>query len=201
MAALRTYWKKRDFGKSTEPRGKTGRNKGFGYVIQKHDATRLHYDLRLELDGVMLSWAVTKGPSMVPGEKRLAIHTEDHPIDYNTFEGTIPKGEYGGGTVMVWDRGRWIPEGDPRAAYRKGHLIFRLEGEKLQGSWHLVRMRKKPGDRQEPWLLIKREDETARSPRDPDILEELPLSVVTGRSLDEIAAGKAARKAKAGAAK
>src|SRR4051812_48613711 len=201
MAALQTYWKKRDFGKTAEPRGTTGRKKGFAYVIQKHAATRLHYDLRLELDGVMLSWAVTRGPSLVPGEKRLAVHTEDHPIEYNKFEGTIPKGEYGGGTVMIWDRGRWIPEGDPRAAYRKGHLIFRLEGEKLQGSWHLVRMRKKPGDRQEPWLLIKREDETARSPRDPDILEQLPLSVVTGRSLDEIAAGKAARKAKAGAAK
>src|ERR1041384_7914091 len=116
MAGLRTYRAKRDFGKTPEPSGKAARAKGQSYVIQKHDASRLHYDLRLELDGVMLSWAVTKGPSLVPGEKRLAIHVEDHPIEYNTFEGTIPKGEYGGGTVMIWDRGTWSPEGDPRAS-------------------------------------------------------------------------------------
>ena len=133
MAKLRTYHAKRDFGKTAEPRGKAGRKKGFGYVIQKHDATRLHYDLRLELDGVMLSWAVTRGPSLVPGEKRLAIHVEDHPIEYNKFEGTIPKGQYGGGTVMVWDRGTWTPEHDPHKGMKKGHLDFELHGEKLQG--------------------------------------------------------------------
>ena len=121
--------------------------RAIGYVIQKHDATRLHYDLRLELDGVMKSWAVTRGPSLVPGEKRLAVHVEDHPIEYNKFEGTIPKGEYGGGTVMIWDRGTL----DARAAIRtramqKGHLDFALDGEKLHGHWHLVRMRKRPGE-------------------------------------------------------
>jgi bifunctional non-homologous end joining protein LigD len=195
VAQLDTYRTKRDFRVTAEPRGARKRSSGGDqFVVQKHAASRLHYDLRLEHDGVMKSWAVAKGPSMVPGEKRLAIHTEDHPIDYNTFEGTIPKGEYGGGTVMVWDRGRWIPDGDPDKAYRKGHLVFRLEGEKLRGGWHLVRMRKKPGDRQEPWLLIKMKDETARSPREPDILEELPLSVATGRTLDEITEGKSADK-------
>src|SRR5215213_3316172 len=186
MAALRTYWKKRDFGKTAEPRGKTGRQKGFGYIIQKHAATRLHYDLRLELDGVMLSWAVTRGPSLVPGDKRLAIHVEDHPIEYNKFEGTIPKGEYGGGTVMIWDRGQWFPEGDARRGMQKGHLDFRLEGEKLQGRWHLVRMHKRPGERQESWLLIKSDDEAARRRTDPDILEEEAKSVVSGRSIEEI---------------
>ena len=188
MAALQTYWKKRDFGKTAEPRGKTGRKKGFGYVIQKHDATRLHYDLRLELDGVMLSWAVTRGPSLIPGDKRLAIHVEDHPIEYNKFEGTIPKGQYGGGTVMVWDRGSWTPEHDPHKGMQKGHLDFELHGEKLNGHWHLVRMRKRPGERQEPWLLIKATDEHAAEKTDRDVLDELPNSAVTGRTLDKIAA-------------
>ncbi len=190
MAALRTYWKKRDFGKTAEPRGKTGRKKGFGYVIQKHDATRLHYDLRLELDGVMLSWAVTRGPSLVPGDKRLAIHVEDHPIEYNKFEGTIPEGQYGGGTVMVWDRGTWTPDHDPHKGMQKGHLDFELHGEKLNGHWHLVRMRKRPGERQEPWLLIKATDEFARKKSDPDILEEMSNSAASGRTMDEIAADK-----------
>jgi bifunctional non-homologous end joining protein LigD len=190
MATLRTYWKKRDFGKTAEPRGQAGRKKGFRYVIQKHDATRLHYDLRLELDGVMMSWAVTRGPSLVPGDKRLAIHVEDHPIEYNTFEGTIPDDEYGGGTVMVWDRGTWAPDHDPHKGMQKGHLDFELRGEKLKGHWHLVRMRKRPGERQEPWLLIKATDEAARQQSDPDVLEEMPDSAVTGRSLDEIASDK-----------
>ena len=190
MANLRTYRAKRDFGKTAEPRGKAARKKGFGYVIQKHDATRLHYDLRLELDGVMLSWAVTRGPSLIPGDKRLAIHVEDHPIEYNKFEGTIPEGEYGGGTVMVWDRGTWTPEHDPHKGMQKGHLDFELHGEKLKGHWHLVRMHKRPGERQEPWLLIKATDEFAREKSNPDILEEMANSVVTGRSLDEIAADK-----------
>jgi bifunctional non-homologous end joining protein LigD len=190
MANLQTYHAKRDFGKTAEPRGTAGRKKGFAYVIQKHDATRLHYDLRLELDGVMLSWAVTRGPSLVPGEKRLAIHVEDHPIEYNKFEGTIPKGQYGGGTVMVWDRGTWTPDHDPHKGLQKGHLDFELHGEKLKGHWHLVRMRKRPGERQEPWLLIKATDEYAAKKSDPDVLEELPNSAVTGRTLDEIAADK-----------
>ena len=157
-------------------------------MIQKHAATRLHYDLRLELDGVMKSWAVTRGPSLVPGEKRLAVHVEDHPIEYNKFEGIIPEGQYGGGTVMIWDHGTWEPEGDPRRAYQKGHLNFRLEGSKLRGSWHLVRMHKRPGEKRENWLLIKSDDAFARGGRDPDILEQKNLSATTGRSMDEIAA-------------
>jgi bifunctional non-homologous end joining protein LigD len=188
--ALKVYRAKRRFGVTAEPRGRKARTQGRAFVIQKHDATRLHYDLRLELDGVMKSWAVTRGPSMVPGDKRLSIHVEDHPIEYNAFEGTIPKGEYGGGTVMIWDRGEWIPEGDPQAGYKKGHLDFRLEGEKLQGAWHLVRMRKREGERQDPWLLIKSEDEAARSKKDPDILEEKTKSAVSGRTMEQIATGK-----------
>jgi bifunctional non-homologous end joining protein LigD len=194
MPGLQTYRAKRQFGVTPEPRGTKARAKGHAYVVQKHAARRLHYDLRLELDGVMKSWAVTRGPSMVPGEKRLAVHVEDHPIEYNAFEGTIPKGQYGGGTVMIWDRGQWLPEGDPHKAYKKGHLEFRLEGDKLRGRWHLVRMRKRSGERQEPWLLIKAADEDARTAKDPDILEEKPLSAVTGRDIDEIAAGKPVRK-------
>lgn len=190
MATLRTYWKKRDFGKTAEPRGKPAHKTGFRYVIQKHDATRLHYDLRLELDGVMMSWAVTRGPSLVPGDKRLAIHVEDHPIEYNTFEGTIPDDQYGGGTVMVWDRGTWTPEHDPHKGMQKGHLDFELHGEKLKGGWHLVRMRKRPGERQEPWLLIKATDDAARGKSEPDVLEEMPDSAATGRSIEEIAADK-----------
>ena len=155
--------------------------------IQKHAATRLHYDLRLELDGVMKSWAVTRGPSLVPGEKRLAVHVEDHPVAYNSFEGTIPKGQYGGGTVLIWDRGRWIPDHDPHKGYAKGHLDFALDGHKLKGHWHLVRMRKKPGEKQEPWLLIKSDDAAARSADDPDILEEKPRSVVSRRTIEGIA--------------
>src|SRR5258708_6738207 len=125
VVGLQVYRKRRDFGVTSEPRGgRTQRAEGGRYVIQKHDATRLHYDLRLELDGVMKSWAVTRGPSLVPGEKRLAIHVEDHPIEYNTFEGTIPKDQYGGGTVMIWDRGHWRPEGDPLKDYQKGQLGF-----------------------------------------------------------------------------
>ena len=198
MKKLKTYRAKRDFGQTSEPHGAAARKpagkpatgNGGAFVIQKHAATRLHYDLRLELDGVMLSWAVTKGPSLIPGEKRLAIHVEDHPIEYNTFEGTIPKGQYGGGTVMIWDRGRWFPEGDPHRGMKKGHLDFRLEGHKLEGRWHLVRMKKRPGERQEPWLLIKSADEHARAKGDPDILEEAPASAATRRTMDEIASGR-----------
>src|SRR5262249_53910338 len=149
-----------------------------------------HYDFRLELDGVMKSWAVTRGPSLVPGEKRLAVQTEDHPIEYNEFEGTIPQGEYGGGTVMIWDRGHWFAEGDAHKSLAQGHLDFSLEGVKLHGRWHLVRMTRRPGESKDPWLLIKARDESARESDDPDILEEKPLSVVSGRSIPEIAEGK-----------
>ena len=188
--ALELYRKKRKFDVTSEPRGRKAARGGSRYVIQKHDATRLHYDLRLELDGVMKSWAVTRGPSLDPSEKRLAVHVEDHPIEYNTFEGTIPQGEYGGGTVMIWDRGRWFPEGDPHKGYAKGHLEFTLDGEKLHGRWHLVRMRSRDKDRHENWLLIKAKDEASRGGRSRDILEDEPLSAATGRSMDEIAEGK-----------
>src|SRR5215472_10051290 len=191
---LQTYHAKRKFGVTSEPRGKVGRRGGNQFVIQKHAARRLHYDLRLELDGVMKSWAVTRGPSLVPGEKRLAIEVEDHPIEYNTFEGTIPEGEYGGRTVLIWDRGRWHPDGDPHHGLEKGHLDFTLEGDKLTGRWHLVRMRGRPGEKKHPWLLIKANDTAARGVRDPDILEEAPRSVVTGRSIPEIAEGKGRRR-------
>ena len=190
MAKLKTYRAKRDFGKTSEPRGAARRKKGNSYVIQKHAATRLHYDLRLEHGGVMWSWAVTRGPSLVPDDKRLAIHVEDHPIEYNTFEGTIPKGQYGGGTVMIWDRGQWEPEYDPEYGMKKGHLEFTLHGKKLKGRWHLVRMNKRPGERQEPWLLIKGEDEYARTKSGPDILEEMPNSAASRRTMEQIAEGR-----------
>lgn len=195
MAGLRTYQAKRKFGVTSEPRGKVGKH-GNAFVIQKHDARRLHYDLRLQLDGVMKSWAVTRGPSLVPRVKRLAVQVEDHPIAYNKFEGTIPHGEYGGGTVMIWDRGHWRPEGDPHKGLRKGHLSFHLSGKKLHGGWHLVRMRKRPGDKRSNWLLIKQHDAAARSARDRDILTERPLSVKSGRSLKEIAQHKRKTKRK-----
>lgn len=191
MAKLASYRAKRDFTKTSEPEGKDARRKGSSFVIQKHDASRLHYDFRLELDGVLKSWAVAKGPSLVKGEKRLAIHVEDHPLAYASFEGTIPEGEYGGGTVLVWDRGTWEPEGDPHEAYDKGRLTFRLDGEKLHGTWHLIRMAKRPRERQESWLLIKADDAYARDESDPDILEEEPLSVKSGRSIEEIAPSRA----------
>src|SRR5258708_21789962 len=128
--ALEEYKRKRDFKKTPEPPpGTVASRPGFSYFVQKHDATRLHYDLRLELDGVLLSWAVTKGPSLNPADKRLAVRTEDHPLSYGTFEGTIPKGEYGGGTGMLWDGGTWEPKGDPQAGLKKGHLSFKLHGD------------------------------------------------------------------------
>ena len=140
---LSHYRQKRDFTKTAEPSGraKVARAKYPRFVVQKHAARRLHYDLRLEVDGVFKSWAVTKGPSLDPKDKRLAVETEDHPLDYGDFEGTISKGEYGGGTVMLWDRGFWAPEGDPAKALRKGDLRFALAGDKLQGGWVLVRLR------------------------------------------------------------
>ncbi len=191
-SSLKTYRGKRRFDVTAEPKGAVTAKRGHAFVIQKHAARRLHYDLRLELDGVMKSWAVTRGPSLVPGEKRLAVQVENHPIEYNKFEGAIPQGQYGGGTVMIWDRGTWKPEHDARHALTKGHLSFTLHGKKLHGGWHLVRMHRRPGEKRDNWLLIKQQDDAARRPRDKDILEEQQLSVKTGRSMDEIA--KAAKR-------
>jgi bifunctional non-homologous end joining protein LigD len=189
-ALLAEYNRKRDFGKTAEPEGKVAENEGFSFCIQKHAATRLHYDFRLELDGVLKSWAVTKGPSLNPAERRLAVHTEDHPLDYGGFEGTIPKGEYGGGTVMLWDRGTWEPVSDPHKGLEEGRLKFRLHGERLNGGWNLVRMPPRPKEKRDNWLLIKERDETADE-ADP-ILEEFTTSVSTGRSMEEIATGNSA---------
>ena len=185
---LSTYRKKRNFEKTAEPSGDTPikPSKQRRFVIQKHDATRLHYDLRLEFDGVFKSWAVTRGPSLDPHDKRLAVEVEDHPLDYGDFEGTIPKGQYGGGSVIVWDRGTWAPEGDPRKGLAKGHLDFRLDGEKLRGRWHLVRMARQHGKKRTNWLLIKAKDEDARTQGEPDILVEEPQSVASGREVEQI---------------
>jgi bifunctional non-homologous end joining protein LigD len=190
---LEEYRRKRDFKKTAEPAGgrirKTPSPEGRGFVIQKHAARRLHYDFRLELDGVLKSWAVAKGPSYDPKDKRLAVHTEDHPMEYGDFEGVIPKGEYGGGTVLLWDRGHWFPEGEnPSEAYRKGRLKFRLEGEKMHGNWALIRMGGSSGEGGKNWLLIKERDDQARD--DFSVVDERPESVTTGRDLDEIAKEK-----------
>ena len=191
--ALKTYYEKRDFDRTPEPKGKEHKLAGFSFVVQKHAATRLHYDFRLELDGVLKSWAVPKGPSYDTREKRLAVHVEDHPVEYGSFEGIIPKDEYGGGTVMVWDRGTWIPlDQDPVASYRKGIMKFRLEGQKLRGAWTLIRMKPKPGedDSKENWLLIKERDEFVRPLSEFDVTIAMPESAISGRSLDEIAADR-----------
>ena len=192
--ALEEYKRKRDFHKTPEPAGgkvRAGRAAAapLSFVVQKHAARRLHYDFRLEMDGVLKSWAVPKGPSLDPGEKRLAVHVEDHPIEYGGFEGVIPKGQYGGGTVLLWDRGTWTPEGpDPEAAYKKGALKFRLEGDKLYGQWALVRMGGKAAkERHENWLLIKERDAEAEPGSDAALVENNPLSVTTGRSMEQIA--------------
>jgi bifunctional non-homologous end joining protein LigD len=185
--SLKDYQAKRDFDVTSEPRAKRAKAKGDRFVVQKHDARRLHYDLRLEMDGVLKSWAVTRGPSLVPGEKRLAVHTEDHPLEYIDFEGVIPEGQYGGGTMIVWDQGRWTPEGDAHADYARGRLTFTLEGERLKGRWHLVRTRMKPGTKKEQWLLLKSEDEEARTADEPDILEGNTTSLLTGRTNQELA--------------
>jgi bifunctional non-homologous end joining protein LigD len=203
-APLSEYRSKRDFSRTAEPAGEGASVRPTGstlqYVIQKHAASHLHFDLRLELDGVMKSWAVPKGPSLDPTVKRLAMEVEDHPIEYNAFEGTIPKGEYGGGTVMLWDRGTYRAEeaadGDDQSAIRRGYaggdLKFTLDGGRLRGSWVLVRMRGRQGRSSKPqWLLIKHRDEEARD--DVDIVAEVTTSVATGRTMDEIAAGKQRR--------
>ena len=198
--ALEAYRAKRDFGKTAEPAGGRGRRAGsLAFVVQKHAARRLHYDLRLELDDVLKSWAVTRGPSLVPGERRLAVHVEDHPLDYAGWEGVIPKGQYGGGTVIVWDRGAWVPEGDPHEGYARGRLTFVLEGERLRGRWHLVRT--KPRGGKEQWLLIKSDDAFARAKGDPDVLDDHTTSVLSGRSNDDLDAEGTLRPDHAGRAR
>ncbi|HWA88542.1 MAG TPA: DNA ligase D [Rhizomicrobium sp.] len=191
---LAAYRAKRDFKKTAEPSGarKVAASKRLRFVIQKHDATRLHYDFRLELDGVFKSWAVTRGPSLDPADKRLAVEVEDHPLDYGDFEGTIPKGQYGGGTVMLWDRGYWEPEGDPQAMLKKGDLKFALDGEKLKGGWVLVRMRsdKFGGGKRNNWLLIKHHDGAEKEGDADALLDKKDHSVASGRSMDQIEEGK-----------
>jgi bifunctional non-homologous end joining protein LigD len=192
-AALTKYRQKRDFSKTAEPSGRQNvrASKRLRFVIQKHAATRLHYDLRLELDGVFKSWAVTKGPSVDPADKRLAVEVEDHPLDYGDFEGTIPQGQYGGGTVQLWDRGYWAPEGGktPAEALKSGDLKFTLAGERLQGSWVLVRMKgDRFGGKRTNWLLIKHKDAAAKS-GGAEALLEADRSVASARSMAQIAAG------------
>jgi bifunctional non-homologous end joining protein LigD len=193
---LEKYNQKRDFSKTAEPRGsfeKLEWSDGNGFIIQKHDATRLHYDLRLELDGTLKSWAVTRGPSLDPADKRLAVRTEDHPLSYATFEGTIPKGQYGGGTVMLWDRGTWTPDPrkDPRKTLEQGHLHFTVDGERMKGEWIMIRLKPRPGEKNENWILRKVADEHSG---DGTVLTEKYLSSIkTGRSMQEIAAEKKRR--------
>ncbi|MCD6415697.1 MAG: hypothetical protein J7M08_03240 [Planctomycetes bacterium] len=181
--SLDEYSRKRDLEKTPEPAGERGVGAGGVYVIQKHDASRLHYDLRLECDGALLSWAVPKGPSLDPSQKRLAVRVEDHPLDYAGFEGVIPEGEYGGGVVMVWDRGTFENMADAplREGLSAGHIEVRIAGEKLRGGWTLIQMK---GRGEKNWLLIKKNDEFAD--REGDITASRPLSALTGRSLDEI---------------
>jgi bifunctional non-homologous end joining protein LigD len=200
---IETYNKKRDFKKTAEPRGRKLRGKGDSFVVQKHEASRLHWDFRLELDGVLKSWAVPKGPSVDPDDKRLAMRTEDHPLDYGTFEGTIPEGEYGGGTVMLWDRGRWIPEPskDPSKTIEEGHLHFTLEGERMKGEWVLFRLKPRPGERGEPWMLKKVTDDFANPEDGEELVDNGTTSVTTGRTMAEIAAGKDVWKSNRGGSK
>ena len=187
---LATYIAKRDFRKTAEPAGQVRRAAGNIFMVQKHAATRLHFDFRLELDGVLKSWAVTRGPSLDPEDKRLAVRTEDHPMDYATFEGTIPKGQYGGGTVMLWDQGTWEPIAgkDPRKTLVEGHLHFLLHGKRMKGEWLLVRMKPRAGEKHENWLLRKIEDEFSGG--SGDLVDREITSVTTGRTMAEIAEGK-----------
>ena len=190
---LAKYNAKRDFTQTAEPAGAFAPANGHSFMVQKHDATRLHWDFRLELDGVLKSWAVTRGPSLDPGEKRLAVRTEDHPLSYATFEGTIPKGQYGGGTVMLWDRGSWasLKGKDPRKTLAEGHLHFSLDGERMRGEWLMIRLKPRGKERGENWLLRKIDDADAGG---TDTLTETALtSVATGRTMEEIAAGKVAK--------
>jgi len=188
---IETYNEKRDFTKTKEPKGRKLKGKGDSFVVQKHEASRLHWDFRLELDGVLKSWAVPKGPSVDPDDKRLAMRTEDHPLDYGDFEGTIPAGEYGGGTVMLWDQGRWIPhpDKDPRKTLEEGHLHFTLEGERMKGEWVMFRLKPRPGEKAEPWMLKKVTDEFANPDNGDELVDEFMTSVTTDRTMGEIASG------------
>jgi bifunctional non-homologous end joining protein LigD len=188
---LQRYRTKRDFTLTSEPQGgRAKKGAPLSFVVQKHAARRLHYDFRLELDGTLKSWAVPKGPSLDPAEKRMAVHVEDHPLDYGGFEGTIPPGQYGAGTVIVWDRGTWTPIGDAREGYAAGKLKFALEGEKLQGHWTLVRMRPRAGEKQESWLLIKEKDEQARPASEFSVVDALPDSVLSGTGTERTVKAK-----------
>ncbi|HTF18714.1 MAG TPA: DNA polymerase ligase N-terminal domain-containing protein, partial [Chryseolinea sp.] len=189
--ALARYHAKRNFKVTPEPRGRVAAKdtQSRAYLIQKHAASHLHYDFRLELNGVLLSWAVPRGPSLDPADKRLAMHVEDHPLDYGKFEGIIPKGQYGGGTVMLWDHGTWNPVGDPQEGIKRGHLKFDLSGEKLKGQWALIKTRgNKFGGKGEPWLLIKDTDRYAKRGIDARIVEDRPNSVLSDRTVAQIAA-------------
>lgn len=192
--ALDKYWQKRDFKITPEPHGKVVKpGKQLSYFIQEHHARRLHYDFRLELEGTLKSWAVPKGPSLDPADKRLAVHVEDHPLDYGTFEGDIPEHQYGAGHVKLWDYGIWTPIGDPAEGYRKGSLKFELDGEKLSGKWALVRMGR-PAEAKENWLLIKEHDEEARTGEAAKITVLRPESVVDtlpGRKKKALTAARA----------
>ena len=188
---LATYRAKRDFSKTPEPPPERKRQTGNSFVIQKHAARRTHFDFRLEHDGVLKSWAVTKGPSLDPAQKRLAVMTEDHPLEYGKFEGVIPKGEYGGGPVMIWDEGTWEPIGDPDEGLAKGDLKFRLHGDRLNGDWVLVRMKGRKEDRgRQNWLLIKKRDDYAGEGNEPT--EQFDTSVKSGRTMDQILNGDSA---------
>ena len=198
--SLDEYAAKRCFEKTPEPppsgTKSTPAAKPY-FCVQRHDATRLHYDFRLEIDGVLKSWAVTKVPSLDSATKRLAVEVEDHPLEYGSFEGTIPQGQYGGGTVQLWDQGTWTPQSDdPEGDLAKGHLKFTLDGERLHGGWALIRMHDRdvrPGrTARHNWLLIKEKDEWAQ-PGEPDALLAADTSVTTGRTLDEIASSKKSR--------
>jgi len=198
--ALQRYRTKRDFTLTSEPQGgRAKKGAPLSFVVQKHAARRLHYDFRLELDGTLKSWAVPKGPSLDPAEKRMAVHVEDHPLDYGSFEGTIPPGQYGAGTVIVWDRGTWTPIGDAREGYAAGKLKFALDGEKLQGHWTLVRMRPRAGEKQESWLLIKEKDEQARPASEFSVVDALPDSVLSGTAAEKTTKAKKTGATKAAA--
>ncbi|HEY0822005.1 MAG TPA: DNA ligase D [Rhizobacter sp.] len=188
-SSLATYQRKRNFGATPEPAGEVAASgEELSFVVQKHAARRLHYDFRLELDGTLKSWAVPKGPSLDPHDKRMAVQVEDHPLSYGGFEGVIPEGHYGAGSVIVWDRGTWVPLGDPHKGYREGKLKFELRGEKLHGGFTLVRMKSRENERQVPWLLIKEHDDEARPASEFDVIEALPDSVLAGRRTRPVAA-------------
>jgi bifunctional non-homologous end joining protein LigD len=188
---LHQYWKKRNFNETPEPLGASpSPSVQPQFVIQQHAASRLHYDFRLELDGTLKSWAVPKGPSLDPTHKRLAVHVEDHPLEYGSFEGIIPPRQYGAGTVLLWDRGSWSPIGDPLVGYRRGRLKFTLNGQKLRGLWNLVRMGPRHGEGKENWLLIKEKDDEARSGEKSDVTESLTESVASGHTIEQIASGR-----------